>query len=55
MSKEKLQIFPKIIHLPTELKHDLDDMARRTGHGDLKNMIQKNTIDALAKFKLNKD
>ena len=52
MSKEKLEKFPKIIHLPKALQNDLDDMARRTGHKDLKNIIQNKTVADLAKWKL---
>jgi len=50
--KEKQETFPKIIHLPIELKSDLEVMAIRTGNGDLKNMIQRQTISQLAKWKL---
>lgn len=51
MKLEENERFAKQIHLPKALKADLEVMAIRKGHGDLKNMIQKQTIASLAKYK----
>jgi hypothetical protein len=48
----KEEEFRKEIHLPKALKEDLEVMAIREGHGDVKNMIQKRTVAELAAWKI---
>lgn len=43
--------FRKEIHLPIELKKELEVMAIQTDQGSLKAMIEKRTIYELAKWK----
>ena len=45
--------FRKEIHLPIALKQDLEVMAIRQGHRDMKTMIERKTIAELAKYKEN--
>lgn len=51
MSKAKENEFAKQIHLPKDLKADLEVMAIREDFGNLKNMIETRTIEELERWK----